>query len=126
MMFSAARRPLLGGGAGRAAGGGAVSPGGAVCHNLPEKIMRPSFNTAGPCVAGEHYLLSPRHRFARVMQLVADRKFFTIHAGRQTGKTTAASWLVDNYNAGDELMALWVDIRPPASSPTRSRLSERC
>ncbi len=51
--------------------------------------MELSFNTTGPCVPGEHYLLSPAPRFERVMQLVARRKYFTLVGGRQTGKTTS-------------------------------------
>ncbi|MBI4701124.1 MAG: AAA family ATPase [Deltaproteobacteria bacterium] len=79
--------------------------------------MTPSFNTAGPCVPGEHYMLSPESRFARVLRLVEERKYFTLHAGRQTGKTTAARWLVDHYNGGARYAALWVDIETAREQP---------
>jgi hypothetical protein len=51
------------------------------------------------------------------MRLVDERKFFTLHAGRQTGKSTSARWLVDLYNAGDAYRALWVDIQTAREQP---------
>ncbi len=73
--------------------------------------MLPYFNTAGPCIPDEHYMLWPAKRFARIEQLIDERKYFTVHAGRQTGKTTSARWLVDKYNEGETYSALWVDIQ---------------
>ena len=83
--------------------------------------MLPCFNTAGPCVPGMHYMLSPAGRFSHVMQFVNEAKFFTIHAGRQTGKTTAARWLVDHYNEGDRYSALWVDVQTAREQPDPER-----
>ena len=51
--------------------------------------MIPSFNTSGPCIPGEHYMLPPERRLGEVLTLIEERKFFTLHAGRQTGKTTS-------------------------------------
>jgi hypothetical protein len=79
--------------------------------------MRPSFNTSGPCIPGEHYMLPPERRLGRVMELIDDGKFFTLHAGRQTGKTTSAQWLVEHYNAGDRCRAIWVDIQAAREDP---------
>jgi hypothetical protein len=79
--------------------------------------MRPSFNTSGPCFAGEHYMLPPVRRLGRVMELVDDGKYFTLHAGWQTGKTTSAQWLVDHYNAGERYRAIWVDLEDAKEKP---------
>ena len=79
--------------------------------------MRPSFNTSGPCVPGKHYLLSPEPRFRGVMELIDEEKYFTLHAGRQTGKSTSARWLVRSYNAGDTYRALWVDMQSAREKP---------
>ena len=65
-------------------------PGGATGPCYPAAML-PYYNTAGACIPGEHYMLSPEPRFRRVMRLVDERKFFTLHAGRQTGKSTAAA-----------------------------------
>jgi type II secretory pathway predicted ATPase ExeA len=79
--------------------------------------MLPCFNTAGPCNPAEHYMLSPEPRFHHVMRLIDERKYFTLHAGRQTGKSTSARWLVDRYNAGDRYRALWLDIQTARDQP---------
>ena len=55
-------------------------------------------------------MLPPERRLGRVLELIDDRKFFTLHAGRQTGKTTSARWIVRHLNAGAQLRAVWVDI----------------
>ncbi|MBK9260051.1 MAG: ATP-binding protein [Polyangiaceae bacterium] len=73
--------------------------------------MRLSFNIAGPCIPGEHYMLPPERRLGRVMRLIEDRKYFTLHAGRQTGKTTSAQWLVQHLNGTGRWCAMHVDVQ---------------
>lgn len=73
--------------------------------------MRLSFNTTGPCIEGEHYMLPPGDRLGRVLELIEAGKYFTLHAGRQTGKTTSAQWLVEHLNREGELRAIWVDVQ---------------
>jgi hypothetical protein len=79
--------------------------------------MRPSFNAGGPCVPGEHYMLPPERRLGRVMELIDDGKYFTLHAGRQTGKTTSARWLCAHYNKGDRYRAVWIDVQGAKEKP---------
>jgi AAA domain len=79
--------------------------------------MRPSFNTTGVCIPGEHYMLPPERRLGRVMELIGDGRYFTLHAGRQTGKTTSARWLARHYNEGERYRALWVDIQAARDEP---------
>jgi hypothetical protein len=79
-----------------------------------------SFNTSGPCVASEHYMLPPERRLGRILQLIEQRKYFTLHAGRQTGKTTSARWLVEHLNGGDRFRALWVDLQGAREDPDPS------
>lgn len=73
--------------------------------------MRPSFNTAGPCNPVDHYMVPPERRLGRVLQLIEDHKYFTLTAGRQTGKTTSAQWLVDHLNASGRYCAMFVDVQ---------------
>ena len=49
------------------------------------------FNTAGPVDPADHYLIPPLSRIDRgkVLGLVRDKKYFVLHAPRQTGKTSA-------------------------------------
>jgi hypothetical protein len=51
--------------------------------------MKLSFNIAGPCVPGEHYMLPPERRLGAVCELIEEHRFFTLHAGRQTTTTLA-------------------------------------
>ena len=55
-------------------------------------------------------MLPPERRLGRVMELIGEHKYFTLHAGRQTGKTTSLMWLQKHYNASGGVRALWVDI----------------
>ncbi len=58
------------------------------------------FNTAGPVAAADHYLIPPLSRLDldELLRLVRDRKYFVLHAPRQTGKTSALLALRDLLN----------------------------
>jgi hypothetical protein len=79
--------------------------------------LLPSFNTAGPCIPGEHYMLPPERRLGRVQQLIEERKYFTLHAGRQTGKTTSLMWLERHLNDSGRWRAVWVDLETAREQP---------
>ena len=79
--------------------------------------MALSFNTSGPCIPGEHYMIPPERRLGLVQQLIEERKFFTLHAGRQTGKTTSLMWLERHLNASGRWRALWVDLQTAREQP---------
>ena len=59
-----------------------------------------SFNTAGPVNATDHYLIAPLSRIDldEVLGMVRDKKYFVLHAPRQTGKTSALLALADVLN----------------------------
>ena len=59
-----------------------------------------SFNTAGPVNPTDHYLIAPLSRIdlEEVLGLVRDKKYFVLHAPRQTGKTSALLTLADVLN----------------------------
>jgi len=46
------------------------------------------FNTTGPCLAENHYMIPPVQQLEQLQSLIEGRYFFVIHAPRQTGKTT--------------------------------------
>ncbi len=60
------------------------------------------FNTAGSVVAADHYCIPPLERIDldAVLGLVRDKKYFVLHAPRQTGKTSALLELRDLLNGG--------------------------
>ena len=61
-----------------------------------------TFNTEGPVVAADHYHIPPLERIdlEEVLGLVRDKKYFVLHAPRQTGKTSALLALCDLLNSG--------------------------
>jgi hypothetical protein len=66
-------------------------------------------------------MLPPERRLGRVLELIDDRKYFTLHSGRQTGKTTCAFWLVDHLNAAGRYQAAWVDLQTAREQPELDR-----
>jgi len=70
------------------------------------------FNTAGPVNCDDHYCLPPLERFdlAEIKMLLAQKKYFVLHAPRQTGKTTSMLALVDHLNAGKNYRALYCNV----------------
>jgi hypothetical protein len=70
------------------------------------------FNTAGPNQPDIHYTLSPLSRWnlPEITGLIEARKFFVLHAPRQTGKTTGLLALRDHLNKEGKYSALYVNI----------------
>ena len=74
--------------------------------------MSRSFNTAGPCVQGDHYMLDPLARLDvdEVLRLIDDKRYFVLHAPRQTGKTTSLLALMKRLNHEGRYRALYANI----------------
>ncbi len=70
------------------------------------------FNNAGPSVPGDHYVIDPleRIRITHIEQLIAERRYFILHAPRQTGKTTCLLALMDHLNRQGTHHALYANI----------------
>ena len=62
-------------------------------------------------------MLPPERRLERVQALIEERKYFTLHAGRQTGKTTSLMWLEAHLNASGRWRALWIDLETAREQP---------
>ena len=62
------------------------------------------FNTEGPVVAEDHYCIPPLQRvnLGEILELIRDKRYFVLHAPRQTGKTSALLALRDLLNSGAE------------------------
>ena len=70
------------------------------------------FTTEGPVNCQDHYCLPPLARFdlEDVMALIAQKKYFLLHAPRQTGKTTCLLALAEHLNRQGEHRALYANI----------------
>ena len=58
------------------------------------------FNTTGPVVAADHYCIPPLSRLDvdELLRLIRGKRYFVLHAPRQTGKTSALLALRDRLN----------------------------
>lgn len=70
------------------------------------------FNTAGPIQPDIHYTVEPLSRIdlEEVEQLIYQRKYFILHAPRQTGKTSCLLALRDYLNARGEFIAVYANV----------------
>ena len=70
------------------------------------------FNTSGPVVAADHYCIPPLERLnlTEVRRLIRDKRYFVLHAPRQTGKTSALLALRDLLNAEDDYRCVYVNV----------------
>ena len=67
------------------------------------------FNTEGPIRCTEHYCLPPlaRLNLDDLLGLIDQKKYFLLHAPRQTGKTSCLLALADYLNAGERYYAVY-------------------
>lgn len=75
------------------------------------------FNTTGPCMPDEHYMLPPEARLPEARLLLEGRKYFVIHAARQTGKTTLLQCLTDDLNREGRVYALYCTLETARIRP---------
>ena len=70
------------------------------------------FNTAGPSEAADHYLIDPLARIDHldVLDLIRSKRYFVLHAPRQTGKTTSLRAMVKYLNASGDYRAVYANI----------------
>ena len=70
------------------------------------------FNTEGPVRAEDHYAIPPlkRGNIGEILQLIRDKRYFVLHAPRQTGKTSALIALRDLLNKGGDFRCVDVNV----------------
>ena len=70
------------------------------------------FNTAGPNQLDIHYTIPPLIRWdmEEILSLIEQKKYFVLHAPRQTGKTTCMLSLMKYLNEEGKYNALYVNI----------------
>ncbi|MEI6206548.1 MAG: AAA-like domain-containing protein [Desulfuromonadales bacterium] len=70
------------------------------------------FNTAGPSVAIDHYCVDPLSRIGldEILELIEAKRYFVLHAPRQTGKTTCLLALMNYLNTQGHYRAAYANI----------------
>ena len=74
--------------------------------------MERFFNTAGPNRPEEQYTIDPLTRFDldEILMLIRQKKYFVLHAPRQTGKTSCMLALRDYLNKHDDYIAVYANV----------------
>lgn len=62
-------------------------------------------------------MVPPERRLGPTLELIDEGKYFTLTAGRQTGKTTSLRWLVRHYREKGAIAAVWVDLQLAREQP---------
>ena len=70
------------------------------------------FNTAGPIIPEDHYHIPPLGRldFDEVLLLIERKRYFVMHAPRQTGKTSALLALMEELNGSGRYRCMYVNV----------------
>lgn len=70
------------------------------------------FNTEGPIRPADHYSLPPLGRWDldEILRLIEQKKYFLLHAPRQTGKTTCLLALAEHLNREGRYRAVYVNL----------------
>jgi len=76
------------------------------------------FNTAGPVNSADHYILDPLRRIDldTLLPLIEQKKYFVLHAPRQTGKTSCLLALREFLNAGDRYRCVYANVEVAQSA----------
>jgi len=76
------------------------------------------FNTAGQVNCKDHYCISPLKRFEQeeIELLINQKKYFVLHAPRQTGKTTCMLALMDFLNRQGKYKVLYCNVEAAQAS----------
>lgn len=69
-------------------------------------------------------MLPPERRLGRALRFIEGHRYFTLHAGRQTGKTTSLQWLEQHLNATGKWRAVWVDLETAREQDDVARVKD--
>ena len=85
--------------------------------------MERFFNTAGPNRPEEQYTIDPLSRFDLddMLMLIRQKKYFVLHAPRQTGKTSCMLALRDLLNKQGEYIAVYANVEGGQASRNNVR-----
>ncbi|MBE0505110.1 MAG: ATP-binding protein [Marinospirillum sp.] len=74
--------------------------------------MQRFFNTAGPTITADHYHIDLLHRldWEEIQHLIASKRYFVLHAPRQTGKTSTLLAIMKELNASGRYACAYANI----------------
>jgi hypothetical protein len=70
------------------------------------------FNTAGPGIPEDHYMVDPLRRidYAEVVTLIDQKRYFVLYAPRQTGKTTSLLAMMKKINEESRYHCVYINV----------------
>jgi hypothetical protein len=70
------------------------------------------FNTAGPVIPEDHYMVDPLRRvdYDEIISLIDRQRYFVLHAPRQTGKTTSLLAMVKKINGDGKYHCAYMNV----------------
>ena len=86
------------------------------------------FNTTGPCDPNKHYMLPPADRLqnAQLHRYVNDELYWSLHAPRQTGKTTFLQCWTQELNSAGNVVACCVSVETGQGASLEMGISAIC
>lgn len=87
--------------------------------------MQKRFNTAGPCKADIHYMLSPLTRLPELIRLIEGQGYFVVHAPRQTGKTTMMIALAKQLTDSGQYTSIMLSAEVGAAFSSDVKMAEQ-
>lgn len=75
-------------------------------------IVKRFFNTAGPTIVEDHYHLNPLQRldWEEIQHLIQNKRYFVLHAPRQTGKTSTLLAMMKALNESGQFACAYANI----------------
>ena len=75
-------------------------------------MMEKFFNTAGPGISKDHYMVDPLRRvnYEEIATLIDQKRYFVLHAPRQTGKTTSLLAMVKKINEEGRYHCVYMNV----------------
>jgi hypothetical protein len=75
-------------------------------------MMEKFFNNAGPTIPADHYHIDPltRVNWKEILQLIGQKRYFLLHAPRQTGKTSTLLAMMHALNAQGQFACAYANI----------------
>ena len=86
-------------------------------------MMGRFFNTAGPQIPADNHSIDPLSRFDldEILMLIRQKRYFVLHAPRQTGKTTCMLALRDYLNEQGDYIAVYANVEHAQGILARDR-----
>ncbi|MCL2059265.1 MAG: hypothetical protein FWH01_09465 [Oscillospiraceae bacterium] len=85
--------------------------------------MERFFNTAGPMIEADHYCIDPLSRvdWEDIQKLIRDKRYFVMHAPRQTGKTSTLLAMMHALNKGGRYACAYANIEMAQTARDENR-----